>query len=299
MDKKIGILFTGISAACFGLLPIFASLAYRNGSNGVTVISVRFLSAAAILWIIVLLKHKQYKLGRSKILQLFALGTLGYVSTTAAYFSALNYISASLVALLFYSNPIIVCVLSYFVFKEEINKNKAIALILSLLGLVFIVGFSIGSIDIKGVLLAVLAAFLYAGYIMASGKIAIGVDPVVATTYVASSCAAVTIIFGFITSSFVKINLIVYIYGLLMAIFSTVIAILFFFEGIKRIGASNAAIVSTIEPIVTVLASTLVLGDRMSMPQLFGGALVIMGIIVLQRPIKAKEKKEIQNSISE
>lgn len=299
MDKKMGILLTAISAACFGFLPIFASLAYRNGGNGVTLISIRFLSAAAIMWIIVLLKQKQYKLGKTKIIQLFMMGALGYVSTTGGYFSALNYISAPLVALLFYTNPIIVCVLSYVIFKEEININKAIALILSVLGIIFIVGFSLGSIDIRGVLLAVLAAFLYSGYIIASGKLVTGLDPIVAATYVASSCAVVTIAFGFITNSFVKINLPVFIYGFFMAVFSTVIAILFFFEGIKRIGASHAAIVSTIEPIVTVLMSALILGDRMSMPQLLGGALVVIGIVVLQRPVKKKDVSFEENSISE
>ncbi|SHI42627.1 DMT family transporter [Lutispora thermophila] len=299
MDKKTGVILTGISAACFGFLPVFASLAYRNGGNGVTLISVRFLSAAAILWIIVLLRHKQYKLGKLKIIQLFALGVFGYISATAGYFSALDYISAPFVALLFYSNPIIVCVLSFFIFKEEINTNKAIALSLSLLGLVLIVGFSIGNIHIKGVLLAVLAAFLYAGYIIASGRIVTGVDPIVATTYVVSSCAIVTIIFGFITSSFVRINYIVFIYGFIMAFFSTVVAILFLFEGIKRIGTSNAAIVSSIEPIVTVLASTFILGERMTMPQIIGGIMVIMGIMVLQRPIKPKEIKDFENSIEE
>lgn len=295
MNKKIGILLTGISAACFGFLPIFASLAYRNGSNGATVIFIRFLAAILLLWVYVFLKKKQYKLGKVKIIQLFMLGALGYISTTAAYFSALNYISASLVALLFYTYPIIVSVISYFLLKEEMNINKAVALIMSSLGLVFIVGFSIGSVDIRGVLLALLAALLYSGYIIASGKLVIGIDPVVATTYVATSCAFVTLAYGLVSDSFVKINTFITLYGLLMAIFSTVIAILFLFEGIKRIGASQAAIISTIEPMVTVLMSALVLGDRMSIPQLFGGVLIILGIIILQRP--AKEKK--QNSIAQ
>lgn len=295
MEKRIGILLTGISAACFGFLPIFASLAYRNGSNGVTVIFIRFLVAILLLWVYVFLKKKQYKLGKVKVTQLFMLGALGYISTTAAYFSALNYISASLVALLFYTYPIIVSVISYFLLKEEMNINKAIALIMSSLGLIFIVGFSIGSVDVRGVLLALLAAFLYSGYIIASGKLVIGIDPVVATAYVATSCAIVTLSYGLVSDSFVKINSFTILYGLLMAIFSTVIAILFLFEGIKRIGASQAAIISTIEPMVTVLMSALVLGDIMSIPQLFGGALTIAGIIILQRPVKEKE----QNSIAQ
>ncbi|MGI5998212.1 MAG: EamA family transporter, partial [Lutispora sp.] len=60
----------------------------------------------------------------------------------------------------------------------------------------------------------------------------------------------------------------------------------------------HAAIVSTIEPIVTVLMSALILGDRMSMPQLLGGALVVIGIVVLQRPVKKKDVSLEENSIS-
>lgn len=289
MEKKAGILFTGISAACFGFLPIFAALSYKSGGNSVTVIAIRFLIATAILWGIVLFKGKDYKIGRKKIIQMFMLGVFGYISTTAAYFTALNYISAPLVALLFYTNPIIVCILSYFIFKEEINRNKAIALGLSALGLMLIVGLSLGSIDVKGVLLAFLAAFLYSGYIMAGDKIVKGIDPVVTTTYVTSACASATVLFGMITNSFVKINAIIFAYGSLMAIFSTVIAILFFFEGIKRIGGSQVAIISTIEPMVTVLMSALLLGDNMNLPQILGGTLIVVGIIILQRPVKIKE----------
>ncbi|NLM42796.1 MAG: DMT family transporter [Clostridiales bacterium] len=297
MYKKIGVLLTGISGACFGFLPIFASLAYRNGGNGVTLIFIRFFTAMVLLWMIVLFKGKPYKLGKVKIFQFLILGALGYITSTAGYFSALNYISAPLVSLLFYTNPIIVSIISYFLLKEELNINKVIALILSSLGLASIVGFSIGSIDIRGVFLAVLAAFLYSGYIIASGKLVVGVDPIVATTYVVTACAVSTLAYGLTTNSFVKINSFIILYGILMAIFSTVIAILFLFEGIKRIGASQAAIIKTIEPMVTVVMSALVLGDRMSLPQLIGGALIIIGIVVLQRPVKEKEKVSEDNSI--
>ena len=163
MYKKIGVLLTGISGACFGFLPIFASLAYRNGGNGVTLIFIRFFTAMVLLWMIVLFKGKPYKLGKVKIFQFLILGALGYITSTAGYFSALNYISAPLVSLLFYTNPIIVSIISYFLLKEELNINKVIALILSSLGLASIVGFSIGSIDIRGVFL-ILAAFVFRLY---------------------------------------------------------------------------------------------------------------------------------------
>lgn len=289
MDKKMGILLTAISAACFGFLPIFASLAYKNGGNAVTVISIRFLTATVILWSIVLFKGKNYKLGKNKIIQICMLGILGYISATAGYFAALNYISAPLVALLFYTNPTIVCILSYFLFKEDINLNKGIALALSALGLLLIVGLSLGSINIRGVLLAVLAAFMYSGYIIAGEKIVTGIDPVVTTTYIATACAISALGYGALTGSFARINPVIITYCSLMAVFSTVIAILLFFEGVKRIGASQVAIVSTVEPMVTVLMSVLLLGERMNLSQLMGGSLVIIGIIILQRPVKGKQ----------
>lgn len=286
MEKKLGAIFVAISATGFGFLPIFAGLAYRNGANTVTLLAARFTAAALILWAIVLIKKIEYNLGRQKIIYLILLGSIGYNSATAAYFSALNYISTPLVALVFYTNPIIVSLLSFFIIKEEISKNKAAALGISTLGLIMIVGFSLGNINIKGIFLAMLAAFSYSIYIIAGDRAVKGLDPIIVTTYVTTGCSITVNLMGLFTGSLIKMTFHSWFFSFMTAVFSTVIAILLFYEGMKRIGPSKVAIISTIEPVVTTIMAAIIFHDILSLPQIIGGLLVIAGIIILQRPEK-------------
>lgn len=285
MDKKLGFMFAAISGACFGFLPIFAKLAYSYGGNAITVLDVRFTTAALIMWIICIIKKLDYKIGRKKIIFLILLGSIGYNSTTAAYFAALNYISAPMVSLIFYTNPIIVSVLSFFIIKDKVTKNKICALILSSTGLIMIVGFCIGNVNSKGVLLAGLAAVFYSFYILAGEKTR-SLNPIVVTTYVTTGCSIAVTLAGVISGELIKMSFNAWTYSIATAVFATVVAILTYYEAMKRIGPSQVAIISTIEPVVTTIMATILFNDFLSFPQIIGGVLVIAGIIVLQSPWK-------------
>jgi drug/metabolite transporter (DMT)-like permease len=285
MDKKLGFVFAAISGACFGFLPIFAKLAYSHGGNPITVLGVRFTTAALIIWAICFIKKLDYKIGKNNIIFLILLGSIGYNSTTAAYFISLNHISAPLVSLIFYTNPVIVSVLSYFVFKESATKSKVTALILSSIGLMMIVGFSLGNVNLKGVLFAAMAAVFYSVYILAGEKTR-EFNPIVVTAYVTTGCSLTTGIAGIVSGSLIKMSFNAWTYSIMTAVFATVIAILTFYEAMKRIGPSQVAIISTIEPVVTTIMATILFSDYLSFPQIVGGVLVIAGIIVLQSPWK-------------
>ncbi len=285
MDKKIGFLFAAISGACFGFLPIFAKLAYSHGGNAITVLDVRFTTAALIMWVICFVKKLDYKIGKNKIIFLILLGSIGYNSTTAAYFAALNYISAPLVSLIFYTNPIIVSVLSFFIIKDKVTKNKISALILSSAGLMMIVGFCLGNVSLKGVFLAGFAAVFYSFYILAGEKTR-SLNPIIVTTYVTTGCSIAVNLAGIISGGLIKMSFNAWAYSIATAVFATVAAILTYYEAMKRIGPSQVAIISTIEPVVTTIMATILFNDFLSFPQIMGGILVISGIIVLQNPWK-------------
>ena len=71
---------------------------------------------------------------------------------------------------------------------------------------------------------------------------------------------------------------------MLIALVSTVVAVSAFFAGLRRVGPSEAAILSTFEPPVTVALAFAVLGERLSVVQLAGGALVLAAVVLLQLP---------------
>src|SRR5437763_12720281 len=73
-----------------------------------------------------------------------------------------------------------------------------------------------------------------------------------------------------------------WVVGFAIAVIPTMVAISLFLAGLPRIGAARASLLSTLEPVVTVSLAILLLGDRFSVLQAVGGALVLMAVIVVQ-----------------
>src|SRR5882757_7290841 len=101
------------SGAAFGAMAVFGKLAYANGANVATLLSVRFGLAAALFWALVLATggaREVRALGRRDVGVGLALGACGYALQAGCYFAALERIDASLLSLLLYTFPAIVAV---------------------------------------------------------------------------------------------------------------------------------------------------------------------------------------------
>ncbi|NLI93072.1 MAG: DMT family transporter [Peptococcaceae bacterium] len=159
MDRIIGIILVAVSAAAFGISPIFARFAFSSGTTPVTLLFFRFIIAAFIMLMIMFFKRITFPRGKT-LLGLILMGSLGYVGQSFSYFTALTYASASLVALLLYLYPILVTILAVLVLKEKVTKTQILALIIALIGTVLIIGFEIKG-QFTGIVLGLSAACIY------------------------------------------------------------------------------------------------------------------------------------------
>ena len=109
------------------------------------------------------------------------------------------------------------------------------------------------------------------------------VPPLIASTYVCAAAAVLCLFSGLFSGT---LNFALSLSGWLslfgIALFGTVVGILGFLVGMGSIGAADASIVSMIEPVITVVLSAFLLGDRLTLPQFCGGALILGGIVLLQ-----------------
>src|SRR5215471_3155747 len=103
-NRRLGLVLIIISAASFGVMPIFARLAYNAGAEPITVLFLRFTIAAVVMNLIMVLRRKVYPRGLV-LMELILLGAIAYVGESLAYFLALKMASAGLVALLLYIYP--------------------------------------------------------------------------------------------------------------------------------------------------------------------------------------------------
>lgn len=275
-----------ISAACFGMMGIAAKLAYSEGANTIFVLAARFVIAAFILWIYSFAtgKKEELKVTRNQAAVLFLLGGIIYTGVSIFYFKSINYIPVSLSSMVFYLYPVMVNALSIVIFKEKLNPKQVIALCIALTGSIVIMWAPGIYINWYGVLLAFLGAVSYAAYIMLLGsRLTEGMDSITTTTYIASSAALSFVVLGFLTNTPAIADLSVKGWGaiLFIAIFSTVVAIITFYLGVKEVGASKASILSTFEPVVTVSLGVLVLGEVISFLQFAGAVMIICAVLIV------------------
>lgn len=265
------------AAAAFGAMAVFARWAYADGVSPATLLFLRFLLAALVLvpWVVV--ARLAWPRGRA-LLALFLMGALGYAGMSACYFNALNHASAGTVALLLYLFPAIVLLLSAVLFKERLTGRRLLTLALALAGLAITVGTDLSARPL-GLLLGVGSALIYALYILAGSRFTQGTHPLAASAVVIASAAACNGLQLLMGAGFQgPESWKGWGASLAMALLCTVVAITLFLKGLEKVGATRASLISTAEPVVTIVLAWILLGEHLSGLQLAGGGLILVAV---------------------
>jgi drug/metabolite transporter (DMT)-like permease len=277
-------LFCVASAACFGAMAVLGKLAYDGGATVGTLLSLRFAIAAALFWIFA--PRRELRLvRRGDVARGLALGAVLYAAQAGMFFAALDRLDASLLSLLVYTFPAIVTVAAIALGRERSDRRRLAALGLTSGGLVLILaGAGTGALDPLGTALGLGAAVIYSAYILLGERVAVRVPPRLLATLVCTG-AAVTLTGAALASGQLRPgDLTAAGWGWLtcLGVVSTVAAISLFFAALRRIGPTTTAILSTAEPLVTVLLAFAVFGETLGAVQLLGGALLLGGVVTLR-----------------
>lgn len=285
MDR-MGPLLCMLSAAGYGAMAVFGKLAYDAGVAVGDLLLVRFALGAALLFAIAAVTGALRGVPRRSLLAGLAMGAIGYATQSGLYFGALERMDASLLALILYVFPALVLIGAVALGRERASVRRVVALLIALAGTALVlVGAATGSLDALGTAMGFGAALAYTVYILVGDRVGAGMPPV---TLAASVCLGATFTYtlasivrggpdlGFGAAGWAWLGAIVLV--------STVGSILCFFAGLARVGPSAAAILSTLEPVVTVVLAAAVFGESLGAVQLLGGALVLGAAVVMQWP---------------
>jgi len=193
--------------------------------------------------------------------------------------------------------PAIVTLLASVFLKQPVTVYRILALTMTGVGILFTIGVGGGGYFL-GIILAVSAAILYSLYLIFSSVSIQKAGPYSASTVIILSS---TIIYGIIVGiqgPQWPINISGWAAIICSALISTVLPLIAFFEGIKRIDTANAAIISTFEVVVAVALAIIILGETLTLPKIFGGCLVISAVIILARSEYETARAKISHSIS-
>lgn len=277
--KNEGILLVAVSAVSYGLMPIFAKIAYSAGTSIYTLLFLRFLVATVFMFLLIFIKKLPLPT-KKEILTFLLLGALGYVGVSFCYFAALNYASASIVALLQYTYPAMVLIGSALLLKEKASTFEIISLFFALAGASIISGRDFAANSL-GIILAILSAILYSVYILINSRVAKEGMGVQSSAFI---MLGTTLVYG-ILNSFVGFAPPTEPAGFaaifLIAMISTVLAFWSFLTGMEKTGASTAALVSTLEPVVTLISSVIFLSEKLTVNIIIGGCLIVSAFIII------------------
>jgi drug/metabolite transporter (DMT)-like permease len=287
-----GFLITFLGAILFSTKAIMVKKAFANVKvDAVTLLTLRMAFSLPFYLIAAFWVSRQagnVQMTRRQWVITIVLGLFGYYLSSLFDFIGLQYISAGLERLILFLYPTFAVLINLFFFGQIIAKNQWVALLLTYLG----IGIAFfGEVRLEadnpgfwwGSLCVAICSVTYAIYIAGSGKIIPHIGSNQFTAYAMLSATVGVFLHYIVTkgsfSSMFSASTLPY--GLLLAIFATVIPSFLIAAGMKRIGSNNVAIISSIGPVSTILQAHFILGEAIFTEQLIGTGLVIIGILLL------------------
>ncbi|MCX8083879.1 MAG: DMT family transporter [Calditerrivibrio sp.] len=277
----VGILYCLLSAIAFGFLAILGKLGTNLGVGSLQLLTYRFVIASSLFFIFFLMKDRTlFKICLKDLMKAIFAGGVLYLLQSFFFFKALEYISASTTSLILYIYPLTVAVLSRIFFKARITSNNILSMVLIALGcgMIFYDAFARKQ-DIKGVAFAAGAMLVFSFYLIFVQKSLKNIRPMTFSFYVILSTAVAFSFFNNPIDIF-YLNREQALVSVLIGLVPTFLAVSLLYVAIDKIGSFYASIFSTIEPVVTVTASALMLGERVVLLQITGMILILLGIII-------------------
>jgi drug/metabolite transporter (DMT)-like permease len=261
------------SAVAYGSLGVLAKVAYGEGWTVPSLLVARFGLAALCILPLALREKGSWE----GALPAFLVGALGYAATTALYFPSIRLLPAALASFLLYLAPPIVAGISFFWLRERLGWRGALALALALAGLAMMSwGAFTGALSWPGVVLASGSAVAYALTTLASREVARRMTWARMSLCVALGALTSYLVFGAATG---QLALPPSRLGILAALgIGTIaggLALSLFMAALPLLGASRTSVISTLEPVSTLVLAMAFLAEIPDLLGIVGGALIL------------------------
>jgi len=288
-----GVLLVGFGAASYGMLATFVKLAYHDkGITGLPFTPAEVISAQFVIGIAVILMlnaiGKAKKRGavinasRREMFQLLVAGTSTGL-TSIFYYLAVKYIPVSIGIVLLMQTVWMGVLLEMVLEKQLPSKIKLVAVAVVLLGTALATNLidSTAQLDWRGIVLGLLAAASFTTTMFTANRVAIGVSSAQRSLYMLLGGAVMVLFFALATQTTPFNYDIFYKWGILLALFGTVIPPMLMNAGFPLTGIGLGSIVSALELPVSVLMAYFLLNETVVATQWLGIVLIILAIVMM------------------
>ena len=291
-----GALFAAAAQFGFAAKAIFIKLAYaaHPGLDAVTLLALRMIFSLPFFLLMAWWARREGRgavlapLTRSDWGYVLLLGFIGYYLSSFFDFWGLQFISAGLERLILFTNPTIVVVISALFMARPITRRVVVALLVSYAGLGLAYWHDLAITDDTGALVAgtglvFMSAICYAVYMVIGTGLTRRIGSMRFTAYM-MLMATVFVLAQFIIMrplSALDLPMKIYTYSVCLAVFATAAPVWMMAEALKRIGASDASMIGSVGPVLTIILGAVFLGEQISLLQLVGAALVLGGVLMI------------------
>ena len=293
-----GFFIAFIGAVLFSTKAIIVKKAFANVHvDALTLLTLRMIFSLPFYLVIAFIVSSQkanIKMTSKEWLATISLGLFGYYLSSLFDFIGLQYISAGLERLILFLYPSFAVLINAIFFKQAIKRIQLCALVVSYIG----IGIAyFGEIQVDtgnpnfywGSFLIFLCSITYATYIAGSGQVIPKVGASKFTAYALLSSTAGVFLHFILRGDYGALQQgnDLWWYGIMLALVATVIPTFMLSFALKKIGANNVVIISSIGPVSTIIQAHIILGEPVFTEQIFGTVLVLAGILLLS--IKPKK----------
>ena len=289
-----GIAFALAGTIAFAFRPVLIKLGYAaHPVSATTLLFLRMTLALPFFLAMAWWMRGAGPLSRRDWAGIVALGFIGYYAASLLDFLGLQYVSAGVGRLIMFLYPTLVVILSAVFLSRSPARRELAALLVTYTGIALVLSQQLGGtaesrMFLLGVLLVFSSAMCYAVYLVTGSQLVqrVGSMRFTAYTMMVSTVPAVVQFLALESRASLELPANVWWYAILLATACTVLPVLLVAEALKRIGANQFALIGALGPVTTVLADFALLESALTATQMFGGALVIAGVLLvtLRRP---------------
>ena len=288
--KKYSAILVMIAGFCWGLIGFFSKNLSSLGFSSTEITALRCIITATMLGTyLAIFDREKLKIKLIDIHHFIETGIFSIVLFNICYFITVETVSLSIAAILLYTAPCIIMLLSIPLFKEKLTTKKLLCLIMSFAGCVLVTGIgTASSIPVSGILTGLGSGLGYALYTI-FGRYALKKYHPFTVTFYTFLIASFGIMFftdPIHTITKIEIYPTSIPFALMLAAISTLTPFLCYTKGLEGLEAGTASIIACIEPLVATLSGVIIFGDKLSVFNISGIILIFISVILINLNIK-------------
>lgn len=295
--KRLAPLLVIMAGVTWGFIGVFSRFLAAGGYNSVQIAASRATVTALSLAVYLLLTNRsKFRIHIKDLWMFFGTGVISILLCNICYFYTIEVTTLSIAAILLYTAPSFVLILSFFLFHEKFTRQKVIALILAFSGCVMITGI-IGSDKMSvtplGLLSGIGAGFCYALYSIFARVALRKYHPMTVTLYTFIVAGVCVLPFSSVPQmiSIAASDTGVIMSMLMLGIIATLTPFLLYTEGLKHMETGKASVMAFLEPMVSTITGIVIFGEMMTLQNALGIVLIFFSVVLLNINFKMPIKK--------